>query len=162
MASVTIPGTHIQTLAPVRELYFFDTQSAVLPRPVSPLNAWRILMARPRPIMNLAFKLRDAISSVFGASRIGGFSGAVPERVQVGQMLDFFLVEHASETVLTLTARDWHLDVMTCISVSGHELTITSSVKMHNALGRLYMLPVGPAHKMIVRQNLKELVRAVA
>ena len=160
--SVTIPGTHIQVLAPVRELDFFDTQSVVLPRPVSPLNAWRILMARPKPIMNLAFKIRDAISSLFGVKKIGGFSGVVPERVQVGQMLDFFLVEHVSEAVLTLTERDRHLDVMTCISSSGQELTITSSVKTHNAFGRFYMIPVGPAHKMIVRQNLKELARAVA
>ncbi len=156
-----IPGTHIQVLAPVRELDFFDTQSVVLPKPVSPLNTGRILMARPKPIMTLAFKVRDRISSLFGIKKIRGFSGTVPEHVQVGQMLDFFLVEHASDTVLTLTERHRNLDVMTCISSSGHELTITSSVKTHNAFGRLYMLPVGPAHKMIVRQNLKGLARAV-
>ena len=66
-------------------------------------------------------------------------------------MLDFFLVEHVSDDVLSLSERDTHLDVLTCISVSGHELTITSSVQIHNTFGRLYMLPVAPAHKLIVR-----------
>ena len=87
----------------------------------------------------------------------GGFSTTSPEFVEVDQKLDFFLVEHASQDVLTLSERDRHLDVLTCISVTGNELTITSSVQTHNVFGRLYMLPVGPAHKMIVRSFLKRL-----
>lgn len=159
---VTIPGTNIQVLAPIDELDFFDTQSVELLRPTTPLDAWRIVMSRPMPFLNFAFKVRDAISSVFGVKKIGGFSGGVPKSVEVGQMLDFFLVEHISQDVLTLTERDRHLDVMTCISLSGNELTITSSVETHNNFGRIYMIPVAPTHKMIVRNNLKQIGRALA
>ena len=86
----------------------------------------------------------------------------MPESVEVGQMLDFFLVEYISHDVLTLTERDRHLDVMTCISSSGNELAITSSVTTHNTFGKIYMIPVAPAHKMIVRKNLKQIGRALA
>ncbi|MGR3660050.1 MAG: DUF2867 domain-containing protein [Paracoccaceae bacterium] len=157
-----IPDTNIQVLAPINELDFFDTQSVKLLRPSSPLDAWRIVMSHPMPIMNFAFRVRDTISSMFGVKKIGGFSGIVPKSVDVGQMLDFFLVEHISQDVFTLTERDRHLDVMTCISSSGNEITITSSVKTHNTFGRIYMIPVAPAHKMIVRKNLKQIGRALA
>ncbi|MEP5760334.1 MAG: DUF2867 domain-containing protein [Litoreibacter sp.] len=152
---LTLPGTNIQVLAPVDELRFFDTQSVSLDQPVSPLDAWRMVASKPAPLMKRAFKVRDAISSMFGVKKIGGFSGTTPKSVEVGQMLDFFLVEYISEDVLTLTERDRHLDVMTCISSAANELTITSSVITHNTFGRIYMMPVGPAHKMIVRKYLK-------
>ncbi len=153
----SIPNTNIQTLGPTSELDFFDKQTAVLPHPISPLEAWAIVMSHPMPVMKLAFRVRDAISSLFGVKKIGGFSGVVPETVSVGQKLGFFLVEHISKDVLTLTARDKHLDVMTCISTENNALTITSSVKTHNLFGRFYMIPVAPAHKMIVRRNLSQI-----
>ena len=157
----SIPNTNLQTLGPPSELDFFDKQTVVLPHAISPLKAWTIAMSHPMPLMKLAFRVRDAISSMFGVSKIGGFSGAVPETVTVGQKLDFFLVEHISKDILTLTARDRHLDVMTCISTEKNALTITSSVKTHNLFGRLYMIPVAPAHKMIVRRNLGQIHREV-
>lgn len=40
--------------------------------------------------MRLAFRTRDAISSLFGVKRIGGFSGTRREAVQEGDHLDFF------------------------------------------------------------------------
>lgn len=157
----TLPATNIQTLAAIEDLDFFDRQSVRLRRPISPLDAWRIVMSHPMPILKFAFRVRDGISSLFGVKKIKGFSGVVPTSVEVGQMLDFFLVEHISPDILTLTARDRHLDVMTCISLFENELTITSSVKIHNAFGRIYMFPVAPAHKLIVRKNLKQIDRAV-
>jgi len=38
-------------------------------------------------------------------------------------------------------------------------LTITSSVITHNTFGRLYMLSVGPAHKLIVNRLMTRLQR---
>lgn len=74
-------------------------------------------------------------------------------------MLDFFLVENVSQEVLTLTNRDRHLDVATCISFHGTALSITSSVRIHSAFGRVYMIPVAPIHRLIVRKNLKQIPR---
>lgn len=148
---------NIHILDQVSALNYFDSQSIVLPEILSPLAAWNQIMVTPLPFLKLAFRVRDGISSKFGVKRIGGFTGVRKETVNVGDKIDFFLVEHVSENALVLTERDRHLDVMTCISTAGHELTITSSVKTHNAFGRAYMVPVGVAHKVIVRTMLKRL-----
>ncbi|NSY38460.1 DUF2867 domain-containing protein [Leisingera sp. ANG59] len=147
----------IQVLAPVDELDFLDTQSLVLPVQVTPLEAWNIMHATPLPGLKLAFRLRDAVSALFGVKRIGGFSGRARLNVEAGEKLDFFLVEAVSDDVLTLTVRDRHLDVMTCVTSNSGVLSITSSVKTNNLFGRIYMLPVRPAHKLIVALSLKRL-----
>lgn len=147
------------TLRPIPELDYHDSRSALLPVELTPLQAWNLIMAEPQPVLRLAFRLRDAISARFGVRRIGGFSGLARESVQTGDRLDFFAVEEASETRLVLTERDRHLDVMTCITTEGNRLTITSSVQVHNAFGRAYMLPVGPAHRLIVSGMLRRLAR---
>lgn len=147
-------SSHIQIVGPETDLNFLDSQSVTLTQPVMALEAWRQVMRQPMPVVKRAFAIRDAVVSKFGVKRIGGFSGTTPAQVEVGQKLDFFLVEHISPQVLTLTERDTHLDVMTCISVQDRTVSITSSVITHNWVGRLYMVPVGPAHKMIVARNL--------
>jgi hypothetical protein len=152
----------IRTLGPRDQLSYYDSQSVELVRPVAPLEAWNIIMASPQPVLRAAFAVRDAISARFGVKRIGGFTGARVGQVAVGDYLDFFLVEEATPEHLVLTERDRHLDVMTCVSCEGARLSITSSVVTHNLFGRAYMLPVGIAHKVIVRGMLDRLARAVA
>lgn len=154
------PPPHAQLVAPVADLAYLDCQSITLPAPITPLQAWRMVMAAPLPGMRLAFRIRDAISARFGVARIGGFSGAQPVQPRVGNKLDFFLIEAISDGVLTLTARDRHLDVMTCITSAGCDLAITASVITHNRFGRAYMLPVAPAHKLIVWLMLRRIRRA--
>ena len=154
-----LPDTNIQILGAVPDLDYFDRQSIKLPKSITPLEAWRTLMAHPMPILKLAFYIRDVISGWFGVKRIGGFTTDAPSALTAGDNLDFFLVEYISQDVLTLTVRDKHLDVMICISTRDDVLTMTSSVKTHNTFGRVYMLPVGIAHKMIVRTMLKRLKR---
>ena len=149
----------VHTLRPLPELDYHDSRSVLLPVQITALQAWNLMTAGQGPLMRLAFRTRDAISALFGVKRIGGFSGTRREVVQAGDYLDFFLVEYSAPEVLVLTERDRHLDVMTCVSMADRVLTITSSVVTHNTFGRLYMLPVGPAHKLIVNSYLKRLQR---
>lgn len=151
----------IQILAPAAELDFLDTQSVVLPAQITPLEAWNLMHARPLPGLKLAFWLRDAVSACFGVRRIGGISSQPHRGVRTGDKLDFFLVEAVSDTVLTLTVRDRHLDVMTCITSNRGVVTVTSSVKTRNWFGRAYLIPVRPAHKLIVALSLKRLEQAL-
>ena len=144
-----------QIVAPFPEINFFDRQSISLSKEIQPLEAWRKITSKPPVILKLAFYLRDRISGWFGVRHIKGFSGTWPEKVVVNDQLDFFLVEALSDQILILTVRDKHLDVMTCISTDHKRLTITSSVKTHNAFGRAYMILVGPVHRLIVRGDLK-------
>ena len=146
-------------VAPRAALAYYDRQTLTLPQPMAPLQVWQRMMARPLPLIGLAFRLRDAIAARFGVKRIGGFTGRPVDEVQVGDKLDFFLVEKITPTALTLTERDRHLDVMISVTVEGVELAITASVITHNAFGRAYMLPVAPAHKLIVWAMLRRLSR---
>ena len=154
-----ITTTQVELVAPRGELDFFDQQSVRLIVPLSPLEAWTAMMEKPLPLLGAAFWLRDTVSAWFGVKRIGGFSGEVRTFVQEGDKLDFFLVETARDDVLTLSARDRHLDVLTCVTSVENTITITSSVKVHNRFGWFYMLPVRPAHKLIVRAMLRRLKR---
>ncbi|MFW2545497.1 DUF2867 domain-containing protein [Primorskyibacter sp. 2E107] len=149
----------IQIVAAKDSLDFFDSQSADVHREYSPLDVYARISADMKDRMGWAFKIRDALSAPFGVRRIGGFSGQVPNHVQPGDRLDFFRVEASRDTMLVLTERDRHLDVMTCISCQGTMVTITSSVVTHNAFGRVYMMLVGPAHRMIVKGQIKRLAR---
>ncbi len=64
--------------------------------------------------------------------------------------------------MMTLTVRDRHLDVMICIEIEGCTLSLTASVVTHNLFGRLYMIPVAPAHQLIVLLMLRSLLLPTA
>ena len=144
-------------VAPRAALAYHDRQTITLPRPLAPVEAWDRIMAAPLPGMALAFRIRDAVSARFGVAPIGGFSGRTAAAPEVGARLDFFLVEGVAPDQLVLTARDRHLDVMISVDSQGPELAITASVVTHNRFGRAYMLPVGPAHRLIVWLMLRRL-----
>lgn len=147
--------------APRTALTFHHARTITLRAPMTALDAWNRIMAQPLPGLALAFRIRDAISARFGGKRIGGFTGRHATPPQVGDTLDFFVVERIAPDILTLSERDTHLDVMTCITITDRRLTITSSVKVHNLFGRLYMIPVAPAHRLIVWAMLRRLSRSV-
>ncbi|MCB2129920.1 MAG: DUF2867 domain-containing protein [Rhodobacteraceae bacterium] len=159
---ILLDNSNIRVLGPASSLDYFDSQTVALPREVTPLEIWNLTMKDPRPVLRFAFSVRDAISTLFGVKPIRGFSGKTAQSATVGDHLDFFLIEHADDTSLTLTARDRHLDVMTCISTDGPTATVTSSVKVHNCFGHVYMMPVGIAHRWIVRSMFKRLQRRLA
>jgi hypothetical protein len=154
-------------LAPANECAYLHSGSRSVAGDFTALQAWNAAMARPLPGMALAFKIRDAISARFGVERISGFSGAQRDHAQVGDKLDFFLIEEITPQRLMLSARDRHLDVMTCITATPNpkgalhrtEVAITSSVVTHNLFGRAYMLPVGVAHRLIVWATLRRIAQ---
>lgn len=161
MTLYIIPNSNIQTLDPIDTLDFYCPQSITLPEQITPQQAWTIVMSHRSPILGLAFKIRDAISACFGVQKIGRFTATTAVGAKVGQKLDFFVVEYTSDDVLSLSARDRHLDVLTCISTNQNTLTITSSVKTHNLFGRIYMIPVAPAHKLIVWSSLRRIGKSM-
>lgn len=149
-------------VAPRNSLNFLSVQDMALPRAMTALQIWALVMADPLPLLNHAFALRDVISARFGVKRIGGFAGPPQNAVKVGDHLDFFLIEGLQDNMLTLTARDRHLDVMVCIRTCDQRLNITTSVITHNVFGRIYMLHVAPAHRVILWAMLRRLKRRLA
>lgn len=154
---ITLNNSHAYILGPMDSLDYFDQQSINLPRAVTPLDVWNLAIAKPPWWLRVAFRIRDAVSALFGIQGVGGFSGAQFDTVKAGDRLDFFLVEHVARDVLVMTANDKHLDVMISISTRGKTVLVTASVRNHNTFGRVYMVPVGIAHRWIVRNTLKRL-----
>jgi hypothetical protein len=149
-------------VAPRPALAYYHQARIDLPYPIAPLDLWNRIMATPLPLIGLAFRIRDAIAARFGVKRIAGFTGNKVTSVKPGDKLDFFLVERADPHSLTLTERDRHLDVMISVTSNGPQAAITASVITHNAFGRAYMLPVGPAHRLIVWAMVRRLNRDLA
>ncbi|MCF5371210.1 DUF2867 domain-containing protein, partial [Pseudomonas sp. PA-4-8C] len=54
------------TLGAPSELDYYDCRSVPLPTEISALEAWNIMTAEPGPLLRLAFRIRDGISSRFG------------------------------------------------------------------------------------------------
>lgn len=154
---INLQDRNICVLAPLDTLDYFDSQAVSLARDITPLEAWNLIMEDPQPFLKLAFKMRDMVSRQFGVKSIGGFSGVAKKSVVAGDYLDFFLVESCDDKILVLTERDKHLDVMTCVSSHQDGLSITSSVIVHNLFGHAYMMPVGVAHRFIVKNMLHRL-----
>lgn len=85
---------------------FYDIRSVVFSSAVTPIHAWNAITLKPRPLMSLAFRLRDSVVARFGARAICGSSGERRLHVREGDKLDFFLVEHCDPDMPVLTARE--------------------------------------------------------
>ncbi|WP_233870886.1 DUF2867 domain-containing protein [Paraburkholderia adhaesiva] len=168
-ASLELPSGARLVAEPER-LNYLHTACRRLSRNMTAFEAYCASTARPSVPLQVAFLVRDKISSLFGVQTIRGFKGARPRSAPaVGQRLDFFTVEVVTDDQLVLTSRDTHLAVMISIDMtsspsdpSGRWCHITASVETYNAFGKLYMLPVAPAHKLIVWKMLKSLDAASA
>ena len=123
---------------------------------------WQRSTADDLPLLPLAFRVRDGISGLFGVAPIGGLRAPPPDEVRVGDKLAFFTVDAVRDDLLALAVRDRHLDVMACITTEGRKVQVTASVRVKNLFGHLYMLPVGPSHRLIVWAMLRRLKRSVA
>lgn len=77
----------------------------------------------------------------------------------------FTLIANTADEVL-LGDRDKHLDVVLSVHRAAEVkngrviITVTTVVHVHNWLGRLYMLPVTPMHRVIAPTVLKAIGRA--
>ena len=109
--------------------------------------------------VNLAMAARNRIVQLAGLKNLGTLSeidASKPSSAyQPGERVGIFtLFENTFDEVL-LGDRDKHLDVVLSVhrrllpSGDAVEVTLTTVVHVKNLLGRLYMLPVKPAHRII-------------
>lgn len=109
--------------------------------------------------VNLAMTARNRIVQLAGLKNLGTLSAVDRARPLAsyapGDRVGIFtLFENSFDEVL-LGDRDKHLDVVLSVhrrplaDQSAVEITLTTVVHVKNMLGRLYMLPVTPAHRRI-------------
>jgi hypothetical protein len=141
--------------------------------PSSTLTATELFIAigRETPYwVNRLMVLRNHIAKLLGLKDLGTLAAldkASMQTLKHGQRIGIFTFVGATRDELIVQDDDKHLLVQLALikrnlNASLDELTLCTVVHTRNKLGRLYMLPVGPAHKRIVPAVLRAAPAAVA
>ncbi|WYK05096.1 DUF2867 domain-containing protein [Cereibacter sphaeroides f. sp. denitrificans] len=150
---------------PRDQLDYRHSDEAFIAPGLTALDVYRAMTSSNPLYLRVAFRIRDMLCRPAGIAPIGGFSaGDLPGTVTAGDRIDFFDVHSATDDELVLFSDDRHLTVVVALrltreSPARQKLSIVTSVKVKEMLGRLYMLPVRPAHGVIVRGMLKSIHR---
>lgn len=152
------PNTRVAAL--LEGAYFHDAwciESAAVE--LSALDHFMAAAKRTPRWVEACMALRNRVVRLFGLKHLGGLSGLPPDKpasaYRTGDRVGIFtLFENTFDEVL-LGDKDKHLDVV----VSVHRqpaptparviVTVTTVVHVKNMLGRMYMLPVKPMHRLI-------------
>lgn len=112
--------------------------------------------------------LRNRMAAIAGLKDLGALSGIDTARndasYRIAEHIGIFTLLHNAEAEVLLGDADKHLDVVLSthkrqIDTSRVLVTVTTVVKVHNLLGRLYMVPVRPMHRRIAPAVLASLAR---
>ncbi len=126
-----------------------------------------LFVATPPVWLRTLLRARDQLVRPFGIKTLGATnSHTLRARLEPGSSLGFFKVFQCSSDEIILGEDDRHLDYRVSVLRTGeHEtqwLTVSTVVRFHNWLGRLYFLPVRPIHHRLVPWMLGNAARRVA
>jgi Protein of unknown function (DUF2867) len=165
-ASTAPHGSQIASRLP--GAYFHDAWAIRATEPN--LNALEqfLRVARKTPAwIDRLMAIRNRIVALFGLKNLGGIAQTDPNKkasdYQAGDRVGIFtLISNTANEVL-LGDSDKHLNVVVSVHKQADSInrdtliTVTTVVHVHNWLGRLYMIPVTPAHKVIARAMVRAL-----
>ena len=117
--------------------------------------------------VNHLMSMRNRVVAQLGLKDLGHLRGFNPDKplgeYQPGDRIGIFTLLENQVDEVVLGNTDQHLDVALSVHrgrdpKSGRVvLTVSTVVHIHNLLGRLYMLPVAPVHKLIVPSVMRVL-----
>jgi hypothetical protein len=102
--------------------------------------------------------IRNGVVKHLGIRDVGAFRKSEPgppKPPAVGGRFGIFHILAMDENELVLGIDDSHLNVRISVLKRSAHYVLGSVVTTHNWLGRLYMLPVGPLHRLIVRATMR-------
>ena len=149
-ASLRLPGA-----------YFHDChQIASLDANASALELYLQVVGQTPGWVNRLMALRNWLAGLAGLKNLGhlgALSTAKPaSEYRVGDRVGIFSLLYLSPHEVLLGDSDKHLDVVLSVCRAPQDaVSVTTVVHVHNWLGHLYMLPVTPLHKIIVKTMLK-------
>jgi hypothetical protein len=115
--------------------------------------------------VNALMALRNRIARLFGLKNLGTLDQVKRGQVyRVGDRVGIFTLLYSSEVEVVLGDLDKHLEVRLSVlktkaSDGSSQLAVSTAVHEHNRLGKIYMLFVGPIHKIIVPAVLRRGLR---
>lgn len=159
---VTLPASSAIARLPEGWATWVDAWEAPLSRrDLSATDLFGATMGRQPRWLDTALRLRDRIGRFFGIRSVGAFAGdgetASSTRVGIGDRLGIFTVLAVDDGELLVGEDDVHLDYRLTFhrDLEGGRFVVAMALRTHNLLGRLYMLPVGPVHRHLVRNMLR-------
>jgi hypothetical protein len=160
----------VQTSAPARSrvaslvasAWFHDAWAIEAAQPELDALGQFLRVARQTPAwIEGLMALRNRVVSLVGLKDLGALSRLDPGKhaddYRPGERVGIFTLISRSADEVLLGDSDRHLDVVVSVhrqrldGVGPVVVTVTTVVHVHNRLGRLYMLPVRPLHRLIVR-----------
>jgi len=157
-----IPGSEIYPSS--RDASFCDAYRISVPPNHDPMLklAMQVMGSTPAWVEFL-MSCRNRIVSLLGLKNLGAMSNlnrTKPlEAYAIGDRIGIFTLVYLARDEVIMGDNDKHLNVQVSIyrqhTPQGCDLTVATVVHNHNWLGRLYMVFVAPAHKVIVRAMLK-------
>jgi hypothetical protein len=150
--------------------YFYDCYSISVQDTTSTALSHFLNAATNSPRwVNSLMTLRNKIASCVGLKDLGGIAELLPSKpasayVPGDRVGIFTLISNTPDEAL-LGDSDKHLNVT--LSVYKHaavkdgtqSVSVTTVVHIHNLLGRIYMLPVTPLHRLIAPAMLSRISR---
>ncbi|HEX5357385.1 MAG TPA: DUF2867 domain-containing protein [Aquabacterium sp.] len=146
--------------------YFHDCYAVKLPQDDrTPLELYLSVVSRTPRWIDFLMNTRNKIVAQIGLKDMGPLSGVDRSKpasaYRVGDQAGIFKLMTQNDREVILGETDKHLDVK--ISVARQECSdgitvyVSTVVHVHNALGRLYMLFVTPAHRVIAPATVSRL-----
>lgn len=114
--------------------------------------------------VDACMRLRNRVVRLAGLKDLGAMAAIDPARPEgdyrPGDRLGIFTLYEIGNDEVLLGDRDRHLDVVLSLHCARGDrgetlVTVTTVVHVHNLLGRLYMLPVAPMHRVIAPAVLR-------
>jgi hypothetical protein len=148
--------------------YFYDCYTVELPPDSrSPLELYLSVVSRTPRWIDFLMNVRNRIVAQFGLKNMGALSNIDPRKptpaYRVGDQAGIFKLLELHEHEVILGETDKHLDVKISVAKQnkpgGTKISVSTVVHVHNAMGRLYMFFVIPAHRIIAPTTVSK-VRA--
>jgi hypothetical protein len=136
---------------------FHDAWCVDNPYPDRPaLVLWMQTMGRTPRWIDAAMHARNAIVKRVGLKDLGGGLSNIDrdrplQDYRVGDRVGIFTLLSLSDDEVVMGDDDKHLDVQVSLlkQDGGRKAVVSTVVHIHNALGRVYMFFVAPAHRII-------------
>lgn len=143
-----------------RSVNLADAYAIRLPAAASgdPVLLARFLFSHQPSWIGQLMKLRDGIVARFGL-KTGRHLATLAHQAPT-QRIGIFKVYSSSATEIILGEDDRHLDFRVSVLCNGgHDLTVSTVVHCHNALGKTYLFFIAPFHRLVVKASLQRAAR---
>lgn len=143
---------------------FWDAYNIAVHPPERSAMHWYLDFASRTPRwIDFLMRVRNRAVRLVGLKDVGQLAQVPPvdsaASLLPGQRVGIYTIRSVCDEEVVFEILDKHLDVVMSVyrgAVENMQITVTTLVFNHNWLGRLYMIPVTPMHKIIVKAILSK------